>query len=155
MGFNVQINGLDRLNRKAPRLSRDLKSAVVDQIHRDVRRMEVDMLTRAVALGTLARIAAVTIRAPLNSNGGTIAGGGRSGLPGLLFMGSEFGGQKRRRTYAGRRGEQFYLIKRRRTTMMFHPHVGRRGYFYFPTLRRDLRGLHRRLADAMGEGWRR
>lgn len=155
MGIQVQVRGLDELRRKGGRFERDVRESVVDQIHRDVRGMQIGMLAKAGGLGGVQRRAASTVRTTFYRNGAQIAGGGGRSLGALLFKGAEFGGRKRRRTHIGRRGDTFYVIKRRRTTMMFYPHAGRVGYFYFPTIRSDLRGIDRRVLRAMGEGARK
>lgn len=53
-------------------------------------------------------------------------------------MGAEFGGQRRiarvRQPVYGKRPRSSYV---KRTTMQFRPHVGRRGYEVWPTIRRE------------------
>ena len=68
-----------------------------------------------------------SIKAVVTSNKTLIrAGGGVDS-----FFGFEFGGGKRPRT------------------QQFRPHLGTQGYFLYPTVRREAKGLEGRVADAI------
>jgi hypothetical protein len=74
------------------------------------------------------------------SDGLMIVGGRGGGLDATLFMGGEFGGRlgKKRRVRGyvfGRPVRATPGVVTRRTTMQFLPHLGERGYFFWPTLR--------------------
>lgn len=65
-----------------------------------------------------------------------LKGGARGGLGAVLFPGGEFGGHSGKKKYVvvpvfGRRATSV----RKRTTMMFLPHLGHEGYFFWPTVR--------------------
>lgn len=155
MGISVEVQGYSWIVRKGPRLSRDVREAIVDQIHHDFRDMETEVVSTAGGLGRVQRRAAQSVHSRFYQRGAEIAGGGGRGLSAILFHGAEFGGRRRRRTYLGRRGRKLYLIERRKVTMMFYPFIGKRGYFYFPTIRRNVVGINKRMADAMREGVRK
>lgn len=152
MGMTVKVEGLDSLRRKGGSLNRDVRESVVDQVHREMRGFEAEMHTRAAAYGKISQIAASSLGVDLYRLGADVRAGGRGGLPATLLMGAEFGGRKRRRTYISEWHGEFYLIQRRRTTMMFKASVGPRGYFFFPTLRSGLRGQHERMLAAGQRG---
>jgi len=40
---------------------------------------------------------------------------------------------------------------RRRTTKQFHPHLGRRGYWFWPAVRKDLKGINRRVYELLAK----
>jgi len=155
MGINVTVEGYQWLKVKGPRMSRDVKESMVDEIHHEFHGLEVAMVATASGYGRIQQIAARTVHGRYDTNGANIHGGGGRGLPGILFAGSEFGGRRRRRSYISRRGRELYLIERRRVTMMFYPYAGHRGYFYFPAIRRMTPGLADRMADAMMRGVRK
>jgi hypothetical protein len=153
MAIKTEVIGLDRLRAKGRSLESDVHGEVVKEIRKEVTGFEAEMHVRAAAFGRIGRRAARTLGVGIYTNGASIHGGGGQGLAATLFWGAEFGGQKRRKTYLGtsKHGKR-YLIKRRRTTMMFQIHLGTRGYFYLPTLREDLRGINGRIEDAIGRG---
>lgn len=155
MAVRVKVEGLDRAIQKSRRLKGEVKRAVVQQIHDDVKSMATQARAQSFAYGRLQAKAGETIHALIGPDGAAIFGGGGSGLPGKLFYGAEFGGRKRRKTHHGRRGDTYYLIKRRRTTMMFLSHLGRMGYFFFPAIRNVHVGQKERIRAAMVKGGRR
>jgi hypothetical protein len=155
VGIKVEVQGYNWILRKGPRLSRDMREEMVDTIHKDFRGMEIQVASTAAGYGRIQARAAQTVHTRMYTRGAEIAGGGTRNLGGVLFRGAEFGGRRRRRSYLGRRGRKLFLIERRRVTMMFFPFIGQRGYFFYPTIRRTVRGLNDRLADAMGRGVRK
>jgi hypothetical protein len=74
------------------------------------------------------------------------------GGAGVLLPGSEYGGRRRpKRTYViSRKGARPYSV-RRRTTMQFQPHLGRRGYAITPTLRHRMAGIRQKMINAVME----
>lgn len=155
MPIRVQVEGLTRLNHKSRHMTNDVRRAVRDQIHDEIQRMESGARTLSRAYNKMTRIAGETIDAATDSSGGAIMAGGGAGLPRKLFYGGEFGGRMRRKTHIGRRGGNYYIIRRRRTTRMFLPHLGRRGYFYFPTIRTVQVGQKERVWAAAGKAVRK
>jgi hypothetical protein len=74
------------------------------------------------------------------------------GGSGVLLAGSEYGGQRRpKQTYViHRRGARPYTV-RRRTTMQFHPYLGKTGYAITPTLRERMSGIRQKITKAVME----
>lgn len=101
-------------------------------------------LMRSKASNANMRAAAATVRLERPADGATIRGGG---IP--VFAGAEFGGRKRRRTYAMRRRGTSFIMHRRRTTMQFLTHLGKRGYFFWPSIREKFTGIARRTSIAI------
>lgn len=66
----------------------------------------------------------------------------------VLYYGGEYGGRKSRKVrYATRsRAGRAYVV-RRRTTMQFLPHLGREGYFLWPTVRVWLPKINQAIGD--------
>lgn len=87
-----------------------------------------------------------------------VSGGARAGE---LFFGAEFGGQSQKRfedvtkTVTGRTGKQRQVrtgsrfVGRKNTTNQFRPHLGRRGYWFWPQLRADQERMFRRWEEAV------
>lgn len=73
-----------------------------------------------------------------------------SALDRVLYYGGEYGGRKPQKvTYGTRspRGRAYFVW--RRTTMQFLPHLGRRGYFLWPTVRAWLPKINKSVDDAV------
>lgn len=156
MAIHVQIFGLEKLRRKDGTLQRDVEDEVSGQIHREANEIETVAHARAETQGRIGARAGRTVRTQEFTTGAAIYAAGRTRTLGnLLFKGAEFGGRRRRKSHIGRRGDTLYLIRRRRTTMMFRAHVGTVGYFYYPAIRGGLRGIHVRIGDAVGRGYRK
>jgi hypothetical protein len=65
-------------------------------------------------------------------------------------MGAEYGGGKRpKRAYVNRSRSGRPYVVRRRTTKQFHPYLGTRGYWFWPTVRLDLKGIRKRIKTAV------
>lgn len=99
--------------------------------------LAVEIRSAGRSQGSHAARVATTVKSGTRAGVPTVTGGGR--LP--YVLGSEWGGQRRRKTYTstsplGRR----YLIVQRRTTMQFRPFKGREGYWFTPTFSRNGRG---------------
>ena len=99
--------------------------------------------------GRMGARAAGTLQQHALSDGAAISAGGGGGLGAVLFAGTEYGGQKRRKTYSSKspRGKAF-IIKQRRTTMMFGPHIAA-GYWFWPTVRSQTKGIVGRCRDVI------
>lgn len=142
--MRVEVEGIDKLRALTASLPRQVAEATSDHLHRgEVVPLAQDMRARAHRYGRIGARAASTLVVTKTAQGATLdAGGTGSELGAVLFGGSEYGGRKRRQTYArkGRRGGAAHVVTRR-TTMMFLPHLGRRGYWFWPAMRTDLRGI--------------
>jgi hypothetical protein len=142
--MRARLKGVDELRAQTRALPRGVSVAVADHLHRDeVLPLAQDMRARAGRYGRIGARAASTIEVRATPQGATLdAGGTGSDLGAILFAGSEYGGRMRKRTYArrGRAGGSAHAVTRR-TTQMFLPHLGRRGYWFWPAMRTDLRGI--------------
>lgn len=145
----LEILGLDRLLRRMRGWPDEMHAAAVKVVHTDVTRLDHDMPARAARYGGAARIAASSVASNKGRDGATLRAGG-SGLAGALVMGAEFGGRRKpRRPYVTRSRKGNPYIVRRRTTQQFKPHLGRRGYWWYPTIRDDLKGIRKRIRVAV------
>lgn len=154
MGISIGFVNYNAFRAQMAKLDRQIQQAAVEQIHTEARRLALDMPTRAAAFGRLTGKAGRTIELRTEGGGATVKGGGH-GLGGVLFKGAEYGGRRKRKTYAMERNGTVFVVNRRRTTMQFLPHLGTRGYFFWPTIRRDLTGVRSRMNQAIERGaWR-
>lgn len=145
MSMHVQLYGLDRLRARFGRMPKAVIEAVGRHIQRDELAPLAEHIRAAAASDRQSARAAGTMRTTSTREGGSIRVGG-SGLGGVLLDGAEFGGQRKpRRPYVtrSRRGNPY--IVRRRTTMQFRPNLGQRGYWFWPSARRDLKGIRKRI----------
>src|SRR6187549_549634 len=143
--MRVEVKGGDALRDLTRSLPADVTRAVVLHLHRDEAvPLAQDMRARAQRYGRIGVRAASTITVQSTPDGAILEAGGTGtgNLGAALFAGSEYGGRVRRTTYArkNRSGHGAHAVSRRRTTMMFLPHLGRRGYWFWPAMRADLKG---------------
>lgn len=151
--MKVEVDGMDQLRALTASLPRDVRAAVSRHLYADeVIPLAQDMRARAARYGRIGVRAASTITVTATADGATLEAGGTSGLGATLFAGSEYGGRIRKKTYArrNRSGSGAHSVTRR-TTTMFLPHLGRRGYWFWPAMRADLRGIIGRTSDAIDE----
>lgn len=150
---------ISQAQRRVADIADRLRDPVLSRLRNDeVRPIVTRARQRANRQGKLASKAGSTIRYKVTRDGALVTMGG-AGFGGLMFAGSEYGGQKRRTTYTRRsKNGKSHLVRNRRSTMMFKPHLGRRGYFYWPTVRSETKGIVNRMTkvvddvvtDAMG-----
>ncbi len=70
----------------------------------------------------------------------------------VLYYGGEYGGRKSKKViYATRSPLGKAYAVRRRTTMQFLPHLGRHGYFLWPTVRVWLPKINKAIGEAVTE----
>jgi hypothetical protein len=119
-----------------------VKKAMINEIHKTSAQAVARM--RGKASSAHMRMAVGTVSFNNTADGAVIRGGGNA-----VFAGAEFGGRKRRRTYAMRRGGTAFVMHRRRTTMQFLTHLGKRGYFFWPSIREKFTGIARRTQMAI------
>lgn len=146
MSGKVQILGIGVLRGRMQRWPSQISAAVRDQITKEVSTLIDDMRARANAVGGSARLASSTLRIESTKDGMSVIAGGTSGRESLVLKGAEFGGGKRpKRAYVtlSRRGRPY--IVRRRTTRQFRPFLGSHGYWYWPTAKKDLKGINARV----------
>ena len=150
MSASVEIVGLSALLARIRRAPREMEKSGSALLAKESRTWITHMRSRGSGLGRMQARAASTMEARQVRGGVEIRGGGGS-IP-EAFMGSEFGGRRApRRPYATRSRTGTPYIVRRRTTQQFAPYAGTRGYFVFPTLRQDMKGIRRRMLNAVAK----
>jgi hypothetical protein len=135
---SIDVVGLAHFSNSLRRaVDGDLQRALVGSLQAAGPKVVADM--RAAAFTRIQRRAVASVDVTRSHDGIDIAGGRGADLAAVLFDGGEYGGRKSRRvTYATRsRTGRAYIVSRR-TTMQFLPHLGREGYFYWPTIRDAL-----------------
>lgn len=149
--MRVKIEGLDELRALTASLPRGVSAATAHHLHQDeVLPLAQDMRARAGRYGRIGARAASTLRVTATSQGADLDAGGGTDLGSILFAGSEYGGRLRKKTYARKnRGGGGAHPVTRRTTQMFLPHLGRRGYWFWPAMRTDLRGIIARTSEVV------
>lgn len=160
MGLDVEglrpfLRRLNQLPKTAQKEIREVAQMVAaDEVNRIVSAGEAsDAQSRAVA----GFVRASRDRVPAISAGGSRRTGVTGGATaGQLFFGAEFGGRSRKRfeditsTVRGRTGRARTVrvgsrfVGRKNTTAQFRPHLGRTGYWFWPTLRRDRDRMYSR-----------
>lgn len=144
-GTSVRVEGLDPLSARVNAWPAQVAAALAREIHTEVRPMVAHMSARASAIGGAASISARSLGIVTGGDSITVHAGG-GGLAGELLSGAEFGGRKRaKRSYATRSRSGNAYIVRRRTTQQFKPHLGNRGYWFWPVVRSDLKGVRARV----------
>jgi len=145
-GSYVRILGIDTLTGKVQTWPQRIDEAVHEQIMREVEPLVIHMKETASHFGGAARIASRTARVSSTADGMSVVTGG-AGLAATLMAGAEYGGRKRpKKAYVNRSKRGKGYIVRRRTTQQFKPHLGSRGYWFWPTARKDLKGINKRVA---------
>jgi hypothetical protein len=147
MAASVTIAGLDPLLARITGIrGGQLQKDLVDNLHKAASPIRAEMA--AATFTPIQRRAMGSV--DVNKIGdGIDANGGRGGnLGAVLFAGAEFGGRKSKKVVYMSRSPlgRAYSI-RRRTTMQFLPHLGREGYFFWPTMRDWLPKLHKQAVD--------
>lgn len=143
MAEQVTIEGLRELQAILAALpglaDRDLAKRLGDFIEQQPQKIQA----RAAQSSKVAKMAARSIRAARDREGGTITAGGGSGLPtghgsyGDVFFGAEFGGGSRP------------------ATRQFRPYEPK-GYWFFPQLEQDEEQIDTildQVADRLAEVW--
>lgn len=112
----VSVEGLAELRKALKAISADAPKELNAASKKVATFVAADARAAAEGLGGVAGHVAPSIGAVGNARGGGVSFGGSS-YP--MAEGAEFGGQGRP------------------TTQQFKPHLGRTGYFVYPTIRRD------------------
>ena len=147
MGVQLEMTGTDALHRQIRNASRRISEATAKHIYE----VEIVPLARAIQQagqrrGGPAKLAANTVGTQKLPGGGSVVAPARDGVGASVFYGSEFGGRRRAKvdyTTKSRRGRSYQIS--RRTTMQFDEWTGKRGYWFFPTVREVLKGLRGRV----------
>ena len=149
---NVKVEGLDAIAARAARWPAEVDQAVQKAIRDEVTPMLGHMTSRAGAVSRPAAMAARTARMSSTAGGMAIMAGGTGNLGSVLLKGSEFGGRRRpKKAVVMRSPKGKGYIARRRTTQQFKPFLGTRGYWFWPTARKDLKGVNARVGEIIRE----
>lgn len=147
----IELRGLTAVRTLFGRMPARVRDAAVAHINRhEVTPLASDIRRHGYAQGAVPAMAASTTRVQSLANGARVTLGGSGTLGAVLTPGAEYGGRRRpKRPYVTRSRNGTPYVIRRRTTMHFRPNLGSRGYFVWPTTRRDLKGIRKRLHDAI------
>ena len=149
MPATIEILGIDPLTRRVQTWPRVIDRTLRDQILVEAQPLVDSMQSRAAAVGGVAVHAARNLALVSTADGISVTVGGDP-----TIFGAEFGskrGSRRRSVYVTRSRAGRAYIARRRTTRQFHPHLGRRGYWFWPTVRTDLKGINRRVYELLAK----
>lgn len=151
MTGRIEVLGLDPLRRRVRDWPYKIDAEMKRQIEHEIAPMVGHMRERGSRIGGAASITSATVTVATIDRGMVVKAGG-SGLAKTLMPGSEYGGRKRpKRPYVNRsRSGKAYVMKRR-ATMQFKPHLGNRGYWFWPTARTDLKGINRRVSAILSK----
>lgn len=148
--MTVVIKGLTELRARFGRLPRSIGTATERHIQRQELNPMAPHMRAAAGFRRQAALAASTVRYSPVKGGGRVSAGGGGGLASTLLKGAEFGGRRKpKRAYAYRSPLGTVYIARRRATRQFLPYLGTRGYWFYPTVRKDMRGIRGRLRDVV------
>lgn len=148
--MTVVIRGLAELKRRFGRLPAAVSKATERHIQRDELGPMPPHMRSAAGFRRQASVAASTVRYAPVRGGARVSAGEGGGIGSTLLLGAEFGGRRKpKRAYAYRSPKGTVYVARRRATQQFLPHVGRRGYWFYPTVRKDMRGIRGRLRDVI------
>jgi hypothetical protein len=138
---------LSRQTRAAgPEVRKALRTRVADDIEAPL----VGKI-KAAASGPHGRAAATTVSMTRGDVPAIWLGRGGSDLGRAVAYGSEFGGRKQTKVKIIRRTKNTRRIYERRTTMQFREHLGRRGYWLVPTMKREAPTTIRSLLKILDE----
>ena len=141
--MTIEILGIDPLTRRVKTWPNQIDDAVHEQILVETRPLISTMHSLAHGVGGVAVHASRNLRIVSTADGVSVTAAGDA-----TIFGAEFGSKRNRRNRRAyvnrsRRGKAF--VVRRRTTMQFKPHLGKRGYWFWPAVRTDLRGINARV----------
>ncbi len=139
MKVDYKIEGLDGTLRAFNKYGRDASRELRQAAGVEADRMVAELMITGQAASKQAALTASSVKRRSDRVPVIVAGGtrrlrrGSSATAGDVFFGAEFGGG------------------RRPTTRQFPPWVGRRGYWFWPTIRRHLPDLRRRYIAALDD----
>lgn len=151
MAASVDVTGLAQFSKSVRRaVTGDLQKQMVKSIQDAAPGLVREM--HGAAHTRIQKHAVGSVTARKSSAGIDLAGGQGGGLDAVLFPGGEYGGRKsKKRTYATRSPLGRPYVVNRRTTMQFLPHLGRHGYFFWPTVRDGLKALSKRQEELLSK----
>jgi hypothetical protein len=142
------ILGIDPLTNRIRTWPKKIDDAVHERVMVEARPLVSHMKQRAAAVGGSATIAGRTVALVSTKDGIAVSAGGTPVTFGAEF-GSKHGRSKRAYVTRSRKGTPY--VVRRRTKNQFHPFLGNRGYWFWPTVRTDLKGINRRVGAILAE----
>jgi hypothetical protein len=143
----VQVKGLAQLSARVADWPAAVDAAVREQVLTEVAPMPARMAARAAAVGGSSVIAGRNVSMVTTGTGATVRA-----APTPTLKGGEFGARGQRRTgYVTRSRKGTAYTVSRRTTRQFRPYLGNRGYWFWPVVRADLKGIRGRVAAAVRE----
>jgi hypothetical protein len=148
MPASISILGIDPLTNRVRTWPKAISDAVLQQVLVEARPLVSHMRSRAASVGGSARIAGRTVALVASRDGVSVTAGGTP-----VLFGAEFGSKRggRRRAYVTRSRKGTPYVVRRRTKLQFPPFLGSRGYWFWPTVRTDLKGINRRVGAILAE----
>jgi hypothetical protein len=153
MTFVIRLEGVEHVEKVFATLEPNVQRIIVKRMQTEAKGATRKARARSTSFHYAARFAGSTVRYGRAAGGGDIKAGGTGGLPQILLFGAEFGGRRKRHTYASRsKTGRPYIVWQRRTTMQFLPHLGRHGFFFWPGIREQLGGVLNRTRDAVARG---
>jgi len=143
---SVELRGLEQLQRRFRKADTALRGELVDAVFDSTRPMLRDMHSSATS--RIERRAVSTVGVRRQQQGVELTGGEGHDLGAALFFGGEFGGRVSKKKLVRARvfGGPAVWVKKR-TTMQFKPHLGKEGYFFWPTVRQWLPKVHRDVSE--------
>jgi len=152
-GLYVSIVGLDALTNRVKTWPVAINQAIHEQVLVETQPLIGHMHALAGAVGGSATHAARGLRISSTTKGVSVVASGSATLHGAEFGANRPGPYI---TYATTsRAGRAYAV-RRRTKGQFRPWLGRTGYWFWPTVRTDLKGINQRvgqiLMKAVGNG---
>jgi hypothetical protein len=135
MAASIDVTGLAKFNQSIRRaVAGDLQKTMVKSLQDAGPKIAADM--HGSTFTRIQRRAVGSVTVQRSRDGIDIAGGRGGDLAAVLFDGGEYGGRKSRKVrYATRSPLGRAYIVNRRTTMQFLVHLGKEGWFYWPTIR--------------------
>lgn len=148
----VTISGIDEARKRFTGADRAITQAVADHLMADTA-TPIVAGAKARARSSLATKAMGTLTVDKRPSGALVSNRGGSSLGHIVYAGSEYGGQRRRTTYARRAPHTgtVHTVHQRRTTMMFPEFLGRTGYQYWPSVRKVTHGIFGRVENVVRE----
>jgi hypothetical protein len=148
--MGIQVTGIKAWLQRFSRMPSEIDKALLRQVEIEARPLVPDMRSTAGGYGAMPAKAAATARLSPLRDGAQVRAGGTGSVASEILYGAEHGGRKRGKRAVARRSKLGNVyITRRRTTMQFKPHMGQRGYWFWPTARKDLKGINRRMRDVL------
>lgn len=141
---------VDALVRDLATMPAAVSAAVTKHLRDDEARPLVPAMRSRAGSTRIGGRAASTLTFASTAGGGGAHAGGGGALGDVLLAGSEYGARGNKyKVYARRSPKGTAHTVRRRTTRMFNPWVGKTGYWFWPVVRKNMRGIVTRTSDVI------